>query len=85
MTLFRLNYVTYSYHGNQAIELAFPYSEDFDAEAELILGFYSTYHKALERKKYYSKIFYLSKLKRLEIYDVNNIDEDSWREGFVTF
>ncbi|PIT43993.1 hypothetical protein [Snodgrassella alvi] len=81
--VFQLCYVTYSYHGNKDIALESPDSEDFDAEDGQVLGFYSTYEKALERKKIFSKSYYLSNLKRLEIYEIF-LDDDSWRDGFVT-
>ncbi|PIT45868.1 hypothetical protein [Snodgrassella alvi] len=81
--LFQVCYVTYSYHGNKDIALESPDSEDFDTEIGQILGFYSTYEKALERKKFFSKSYYLSNLKRLEIYDTT-LDSDWWRDGFVT-
>ena len=83
MKVFKLKYVTYSYHGDKEIALESPDSEDFDAETEQTLGVYSTYDIALERKKNFSKSYYQSNLKRLEIHDAN-VDEDSWREGFVT-
>ncbi|MCO6526168.1 hypothetical protein [Snodgrassella sp.] len=81
--IFNVTYVTYSYHGNNQISSESPDSEDFDAEEGQILGFYSSYEKALERKKYFSKIYYLSNLKRLDIYEVV-LNDDSWRDGFVT-
>ena len=82
-TLFRLSYVTYSYHGNKKISQASPNSDDFDGEAFQTLGIYSTYEIALERKKNFSKIYYVSNLKRLDIYETY-LDVDEWREGFVT-
>lgn len=82
-TLFRLSYVTYSYHGNKKISQASPNSDDFDGEAFQTLGIYSTYEIALERKKIFSKIYYVSNLKRLDI-DETYLDVDEWREGFVT-
>jgi hypothetical protein len=83
ISVFQLCYVTYSYHGNKDIALESPDSEDFDAEIGQVLGVYSTYDIALERKKNFSKSYYLSNLKRLEIYKTV-LDEDWWRDGFVT-
>ncbi|MCO6548682.1 MAG: hypothetical protein J6583_13055, partial [Gilliamella sp.] len=60
ISVFQLCYVTYSYYGNKDIALESPDSEDFDAEIGQILGFYSTYDIALERKKNFSKIHYQS-------------------------
>ena len=82
-TLFCLGYVIYSYHGNKKISQASLNSDDFEGEAEQILGIYSTYQIALERKKNFSKIYYVSNLKRLDIYEIY-LDQDEWREGFVT-
>lgn len=53
--LFCLGYVTYSYHGNKKISQASLNSDDFDGEAEQILGIYSTYQIAVERKKKFFK------------------------------
>ena len=83
MSVFQLCYETYSYHGDKQIALESPDSEDFDAEISQILGVYSTYEIALERKKNFSKFYYLSNLRRLEIYEIS-LDADWWRGGFVS-
>ncbi|WP_434779108.1 hypothetical protein [Neisseria sp. Ec49-e6-T10] len=81
--LYKLYYETYSYHGESLIESEPPDSDQFDLEDGELLGIYSSYDIASQKLHYFSKVLYLSNLKRLNIYDAM-LDHSEWADGFIT-
>lgn len=80
--LYELYYETYSYHGEDGIDLQIGAVEDFDLDDGELLGVYSSYDIALQRLEYFSKVYYVGMLKRLNIYDVM-LDHAEWEDGFT--
>ncbi|WP_392562461.1 hypothetical protein RHO12_02985 [Orbus sturtevantii] len=81
--LYELSYDTYSYHGGTDAELESPDSANFDLDDGKVLGIYSSYELALQKKEFFSTNYSTNNLKRLNIYDVL-LDRAEWEEGFIT-
>lgn len=81
--LYKLYYETYSYYGDAPTELQLQSSDDFSLEGGELLGIYSSYHIALQRKESFSNVCYISNFKRLNIYEFI-LDDSEWQEGFTT-